>query len=317
MVHTLSHTEPLQCSADDMWEAVKDANVLLPTIGPDYFKKVFNLEGDGEPGTIRIIQLGPAIAGFSVGHIKERIDKIDEANKTFSVTVLEGEPRISSYSAEIKFVPVGDTSCEVVWIATYEPVGDMGPIEHIKQLVVHIFKTLERAVLSCKTLSHTEVGLAASPDAIWYMCKRHDESLPKYFPEFLLSSTFLKGHGEVGSIRAVKIGPALPHLDEVTERLDCIDDANKTFGYTVLEGNPGYHYFKATYKFVPGATAGTTDATWTSTYIPIGDMGPPEHIKQVSIKVIKAFLNAAKDNQLGQNRLLVTQAEAGAERSSA
>jgi hypothetical protein len=39
------------------------------------------------------------------------------------------------------------------------------------------------------------------------MCKRLDESLPKYFPEFLLSSTFLKGHGEVGSIRAVKIGP--------------------------------------------------------------------------------------------------------------
>jgi hypothetical protein len=101
----------------------------------------------------------------------------------------------------------------------------------------------------------------------------------------------------------------LPHLDEVRERLDCIDDANKTLGYTVLEGNPGYHYFKVTYKFVPGATPGTTDATWTGTYIPIGDMGPPEHIKQVSIKVIKAFLNAAKDNQLAQNRLLVTQAE--------
>jgi hypothetical protein len=45
-------------------------------------------------------------------------------------------------------------------------------------------------------------------------------------------------------------------------------------------------------------------------------MGPPEHIKQVSIKVIKAFLNAAKDNQLAQNRLLVTQADAGAERSA-
>jgi hypothetical protein len=148
-----------------------------------------------------------AIAGFSVGKMKERLDKIDDANKTFSVTVLEGEPRISSYSAEIKFVPVGDTSCEVVWTATYEPVGDMGPPEHIKQLIVHIFKTLEQAVLSCKTLSHTEVDLAASPDAIWYMCKRLDESLPKYFPEFLLSSRFLKGHGEVGSIRAVKIGP--------------------------------------------------------------------------------------------------------------
>jgi hypothetical protein len=82
-----------------------------------------------------------------------------------------------------------------------------GPPEHIKQLIVHIFKTLERAVFSCKTLSHTEVDLAASPDAIWDVYKHVDELLPKYFPEFLLSSTFLKGHGEVGSIRLVKIGP--------------------------------------------------------------------------------------------------------------
>ncbi|KAH8933766.1 hypothetical protein BDL97_18G047200 [Sphagnum fallax] len=230
MVHTLSHTEPLQCSADDMWEAVKYVNVLLPAIGPDYFTKSFFLEGYGEPGSIRILQLGPAIAGFSVGEIKERLHKIDDANKTFSVTVLEGDPRYSSYSAEIKFVPVGDSSCEAVWTTTYESVGDMDPPEHIKQLIVHIFKTLEQAVLSCKTLSHTEVDLAASPDAMWDMCKRLDESLPKYFPEFLLSSTFLKGHGEVGSIRAVKIGPVLPHLDEVRERLDCIDDANKTLG---------------------------------------------------------------------------------------
>ncbi len=147
-----------------------------------------------------------AIAGFSVGEIKERLDKIDDANKTFSVTILEGDPRYSSYSAEIKFIPVGDTSCEAVWTATYEPVGDIGRPEHIKQLVVLIFKTLEQAVLSCKTMSHTEVDLAASPDAIWDAFKRLDELLPKYWPEFFFSSTFLTGHGEVGSVRAVKIG---------------------------------------------------------------------------------------------------------------
>jgi hypothetical protein len=303
-MHTLSHTEPLQCSVDDMWEAVKDLNVLLPTIGPDYFTKSFFLEGYGEPGTIRILQLGPAIAGFSVGKMKERLDKIDDANKTFSVTILAGDPRYSSYSAEIKFVPVGDTSCEVVWTATHEPVGDIGPAEHIKQLVVHIFKTLERAVLSCKTLSHTEVDLAASPDAIWDVYKHVDEFLPKYFPEFFLSSTFLRGHGEVGSIRVIKIGPLFPHVEEARERVDFIDDAIKTLGYTVLEGNFGYHYFKVTYKVVPGATAGTTDVTWTATYIPMAHMGPPEHLKQISIKVIRALAKAAKDNQSAQNGLL-------------
>ncbi len=150
----------------------------------------------------------PAIAEFSVGEIKERIDKIDDANKTLSTTVLEGDPRYSFFRAEMKFVPVGDTRCEAVWTATYEPVGDMGPPEHIKQMIVLVFKTLEQAVLSKKTLSHTEVDLAASPDAIWDVCKRADELLPKYVPEFFASSRFLKGHGEAGSIRAVKIGPS-------------------------------------------------------------------------------------------------------------
>jgi hypothetical protein len=82
----------------------------------------------------------------------------------------------------------------------------MGPPEHIKQIVVLVFKTLERAVLSRKTLSHTEV-LDASPDAIWEACKHADELLPKVMPEFFASSTFLQGHGEPGSIRVVKMSP--------------------------------------------------------------------------------------------------------------
>ncbi len=147
------------------------------------------------------------------GEVKERMDKFDDATKTLGYTVLDGDSRYSSFSAEMKFVPVGETSCEAIWTATYEPVGDMGPPEHIKQIVVLVFKTLERAVLSRKTLSHTEV-LDASPDAIWEACKHADELLPKAMPEFFASSTFLQGHGEPGSIRVVKMGPGMekcPH----------------------------------------------------------------------------------------------------------
>jgi hypothetical protein len=142
------------------------------------------------------------------GEVKERMDKFDDATKTLGYTVLEGDPRYSCFSAEMKFVSVGETSCEAIWTATYEPVGDMGPPEHIKQIVVLVFKTLERAVLARKTLSHTEV-LDASPDAIWEACKHADELLPKAMPEFFASSTFLQGHGEPGSIRVVKMGPGM------------------------------------------------------------------------------------------------------------
>jgi hypothetical protein len=149
------------------------------------------------------------LAAFGhAGEVKERMDKFDDATKTLGYTVLKGDPRYSSFSAEMKFVAVDETSCEAVWTATYEPVGDMGPPTHIQQIIVLVFKTLERVVLSTKTLSHTEV-LDSSPDAMWEACKHADELLPRAMPEFFASSTFLQGHGEPGSIRVVKMGPGL------------------------------------------------------------------------------------------------------------
>jgi hypothetical protein len=236
-----------------------------------------------------------AAAIAHAGEVKERMDKFDDATKTLGYTVLEGDPRYSSFSAEMKFVPVGATSCEAIWTATYEPVGDVGSPEHIKQIVVLVFKTLERAVLARKTLSYTEV-LDASPDAIWEACKHSDELLPKAMPEFFGSFSYLQGHGEPGSIRVVKMGPALPQLGEVKDRIDFFDDAGKTLGYTVLEGDPRYHYLSLVMKFVPGAAAGTTDATWTATYVPVGDVGPPEDSKRLAILVFKALEGAAKAN---------------------
>jgi hypothetical protein len=54
--------------------------------------------------------------------------------------------------------------------------------------------------------------------------------------------------------------------------------------YTVLEGDPPYHSISAIFKFVPGAATGTADATCTAIYIPVGDMGPPENIKEIAFK---------------------------------
>ncbi len=80
------------------------------------------------------------------------MDKFDDATKTLGYTVLEGDLRYSCFSAEMKFVSMGETSCKAIWTATYEPVEDMGPPEHIKQIVVLVIKTLQCAVLARKTL---------------------------------------------------------------------------------------------------------------------------------------------------------------------
>jgi hypothetical protein len=43
---------------------------------------------------------------------------------------------------------------------------------------------------------------------------------------------------------------AIAHAGDVKERMDKFDDATKTLGYTVLEGDPRYSLFSAKMKFV-------------------------------------------------------------------
>jgi hypothetical protein len=67
MVHTLSHTEPLQCSADGIWEACKHADEILPALMPDHFTKSVFLQGHGEPGSIRVVKMGPGMTALIGG----------------------------------------------------------------------------------------------------------------------------------------------------------------------------------------------------------------------------------------------------------
>lgn len=61
MSHTLSHTEVLQCPADDVWEACKHADTILCELMPEFFAKSELLQGHGEPGSIRVVTMGPGM----------------------------------------------------------------------------------------------------------------------------------------------------------------------------------------------------------------------------------------------------------------
>jgi len=53
--------------------------------------------------------------------------------------------------------------------------------------------------------------------------------------------------------------------------MDKFDDATKTLGYTVLEGDPRYSAFSAEIQFVARGDT-ETEATWTATFVPVGEM---------------------------------------------
>jgi hypothetical protein len=289
MAHTLSHTEVLNCGAQDAWECCKHSDKVLPDLLPEYFSKAEILEGNGGPGTLRVLHFGPAIP--QAGAAKERLDKVDEATRTLSYTVIEGDPRYTNFTAEVHFEATGENQTEATWTAKYDPVGEAGPPEHIKSISILMFKTFEKAIQAKKTTSHTET-LDASPDAIWSAVKAENTILPQALPHIFESIAFVQGSGEPGSVRLCKMGPAIPNGGEVLERLDVLDDATKKAGYTVLKGDPRFKHVSAVMQYAPGPTEGTTTATWTATYLPVEENGTLDN--RFVVAVWKAFEAAAK-----------------------
>ncbi|KAH9536468.1 hypothetical protein CY35_16G001100 [Sphagnum magellanicum] len=294
--HTLSHTEVLEVSADDLWEVAKQFDEILPALEPDYFTPSTYIEGiAGEPGSIRLVKPGPAVPHAI--EWKERLDFFDEETKTHGNTVIEGDPRYNNVTRVMKWTASGKSSTEATLTLTYEPVGDAPPPEHFKEGFIKVTKTLEKAVKSRQTLTHTET-FDASPDAVWKAVYKLDDFLPKYLPDVFVPVTNLTGeyYGKPGGIRIVKFGPAAPRTGEFWERVDFFDDATRTMSVSLLKGDPRYPYLKTTKVVSPGAVKGTTDAVWTATYVAAGNAGPPESHKGFFIEVCQLLAVELKAN---------------------
>lgn len=289
MAHVISHTEVLNCEAQDAWECCKHSDKVLPDLMPEYFAKAELLEGTGGPGTLRVLHFGPAIP--RAGAAKERLDTMDDATKTLTYTVVEADPRYTNFTGEVKFESTGPNQTTATWTGKYDPVGDVGPPEHIKDVTSLMFKTFEKAIKAKKTLVHTGT-LDATPEAIWKAVKVENSILPKALPHIFESCTFIHGNGEVGSVRVCKMGPVIPNGGEVVERLDVFDEERKRVGYTVIRGDPRFKHVSAVMEFVPGPTEGTTTATWTATYVPMNEHASLDN--RFCIAVWRALEGAAK-----------------------
>ncbi|KAG0606201.1 hypothetical protein M758_9G121800 [Ceratodon purpureus] len=290
-VQTFVHTEHLTGDANDLWEACKHAVALLPDLAPEYFAKAEFAQGSGAPGSIGVFHFGPAIHGG--GSVKHQVTKVDNETKTLGYTVLPEEDTIySSFVSEMKFTATGDNTTEVTWTAKYEPVGEAGPPEEAKQMVIITMKAFERAVSEKRVVRHNRT-LEAPCDTIWNILMHEDVILPKIIPHIIASYEFLEGNGEPGSIRLLKLGHAIPGGKHVVERIDINDGATKTWGYTVLQGDPKYKYLSAVMQFLPGPEEGTTTAKWVGVYIPQAATIPPPDL---ALHVWKVFENVAKSS---------------------
>ncbi|CAN4087238.1 unnamed protein product [Withania somnifera] len=113
----------LNMPAKKAWELYRD-NDKINSINPDMLAKAECIQGEGEPGSLRQFQLGPALSSY----VKQSIEKIEKVEEGRSVTyqVIDGDLRkiYNPYRVTFSFIPVegSNNQCVAEWKAEYEPI---------------------------------------------------------------------------------------------------------------------------------------------------------------------------------------------------
>ena len=111
---------PIERSADDVWDALRDVGKLHTRLVPG-----FVVDCRLEPGA--------RVVTFANGMVaRELIVDVDDATRRVAWAVVGGRP--THHNASAQALPAGDGACRVVWIADVLPdelaAGMAGMIEH-------------------------------------------------------------------------------------------------------------------------------------------------------------------------------------------
>jgi hypothetical protein len=123
----------------------RDADLILPELLPQFFKKTERLEGDGGVGTIRLMTLGPAITGGEERTNKERVVEYDEESGSMAWEMVD-DHRYSTLVTSMKVVECSNgDDCILHWQMEYEPRDpSILPPEDIKMVHFESMKAIQK-----------------------------------------------------------------------------------------------------------------------------------------------------------------------------
>jgi mxaD protein len=95
--------------------------------------KEFSVKGSGV-GAVRSITLANG------GVIEERLEKHDEAARTFTYAIINEQTAlpVKNYVSTVVVTPAGANASTVNWSSTFEPVGLPG--EQVQQIIAGVYK---------------------------------------------------------------------------------------------------------------------------------------------------------------------------------
>ncbi|KAF7849987.1 hypothetical protein BT93_L0057 [Corymbia citriodora subsp. variegata] len=118
----------IKSSPEKLFDIYKNKIDLMPKISPNKLRSIEIIEGDGK--SVGSVRLWTYFLGDSV-IAKDKIDAIDEGNKSITFEIIGGEVTkyFASYKANIQLVSEGQSNF-VKWSVEYEKKNEQVPDPH-------------------------------------------------------------------------------------------------------------------------------------------------------------------------------------------
>lgn len=143
------HEVELEISAAALWDVLKDQEKILPKIIPEAIASIETVEGEGGPGSIRLIKFGSMAPDG--GYVKEKLVSLDLEGFTVVSEQIEGghlaQFGFTKWVQTLKLIPTGDKTSKLHVTAVSEGGSEEDiakATEQTKQGLTHTFKALEK-----------------------------------------------------------------------------------------------------------------------------------------------------------------------------
>ena len=125
--------EEIAASAEAVWKLLSDFGGLKA-----WATMVESCELDGEGvGAVRTLSMGGMM-------LKERLERLDEAAKSFSYSIVEGPIPANNYLATVSVSEIGQGRSRIIFSTDFEPVGV--PEADLVQLFEGVYSDMAKGV---------------------------------------------------------------------------------------------------------------------------------------------------------------------------
>ncbi|KAL6562613.1 hypothetical protein OROGR_003620 [Orobanche gracilis] len=139
----------MKSSAGKVWDNIRESTDVFPKALSHHYKSIEVLQGDGKSaGSLRLVNYQPGLPEITKA-AKEKIEEVDDENKTLSYSVIEGDvlKYYKNFKASLRVSSKGDGSL-VKWWCEFDKASEEVPNpDLVRDFAIKNFQDLDAYII--------------------------------------------------------------------------------------------------------------------------------------------------------------------------